>query len=440
MSEPLRVVIIGNGIAGVTVAAKLRGLQPDPSRLDVRIYAREPFAYYSRIRLPEVFASRLGPEDLAVYKPEWYVQRSIQVCAGDEIVRIDPAARRLFTRSGGEAAYDELVLCMGADCFKPPIANIGLDGIFTIREYGDADAVRSHVINGARQSTEADTARPGGARQAVVVGGGLLGLEAAHHLRAPGQEGGQTLRAPGAPGQESGQTPGVESVTIIEIAPRLLPRQLDETGSGLLRRIIEAQGCSVILGAQVAEFLGEGTVSGLRLADGRRIPAQTVLISAGIVPRTALAREAGCVVRRGVVVDEHLRTSLPHVWAAGDLAEFQGVVWGIIPAAVEHASVVAAGILGDDTVIYTQTIPQNTLKVAGVNLTSIGKVFFEPGEEARYQVIEKVDEAGLRYEKYVLQNGELAGCILLGSRANYGFATKHIGQPVRREEILTRLW
>jgi NAD(P)H-nitrite reductase large subunit len=203
---------------------------------------------------------------------------------------------------------------------------------------------------------------------------------------------------------------------------------------------MEARGCSVILGAQVAEFLGDGAVRGLRLADGREIPARTVLISAGIMPRTALAREAGCAVRRGVVVDEHLRASLPHVWAAGDLAEFEGVVWGMIPAAMEQAPVVAAGILGDDSVVYRQTIPQNTLKVAGVNLTSIGKVFFEPGEEARYQVIGKADEAVLRYEKYVLLNGELAGCILLGSRANHGFATKHMGQAVRREEILALLW
>jgi NAD(P)H-nitrite reductase large subunit len=129
-----------------------------------------------------------------------------------------------------------------------------------------------------------------------------------------------------------------------------------------------------------------------------------------------------------------------HIWAAGDIAEFQGVVWGIIPAAMDHAPVVAANILGKAPVVYHQTIPQNTLKVAGMNVTSIGKVILEKGEESRYQVIAKADEALKRYEKYVLSSGVLVGCILLGSRDNFGFATQRIGKPVTAEEVRIRLW
>jgi nitrite reductase (NADH) large subunit len=404
MPEPLRVAIVGNGVAGVMVASRLRALAPSPAALEITLYAREPHQYYFRVRLPEVFASAATAEDLAVYKPAWYADRSIRVLTGEEVARVDPAARRLFTASGREAAWDELVLCTGADCFKPPIPGIDKRGVITVREYADADAVRARL--------------DGRTRQAVVVGGGLLGLEAAHHLRAA----------------------RLESVTIVEVAPRLLPRQLDAPGAAMLRRAVESAGCAVVPGAQVAEILGDEEVRGQRLADGRELPAQTVLVSAGIAPRVGLARAMGCEVRRGIVVDEHMRTSVPHVWAAGDAAEFQGVVWGIIPAAMEQAPVAAAGILGDAAAVYRQTVPQNTLKVAGVNLTSIGKAILEPAEEALHRVVAKADDERLRYEKYVLRDGTLVGCILLGSRENYGFATGRIGKPVTEEEIAALPW
>jgi nitrite reductase (NADH) large subunit len=404
MSAPLRVVIVGNGIAGTMVAAKLRALEPDQAKLHVEVYTREAFEYYSRIRLPEIFASRLNASDLEIYKPGWYVQKNIQVYKNQDIVRIEPDARRIVTANGTSVPYDELVLCTGADSYRPPIRNVDLDGVFTIREYGDADAIRRYLTNGTRH--------------AVVVGGGLLGLEAARFLDGP----------------------DIHDVTIVEIMPRLLPRQLDEPGSRMLQSVIEGPRSRVILGVEVTTFLGARTVHALKLADGRELPAETVLISAGIKPRIGLAKDAGLAVRKGVIVDEHLRTSVDHVWAAGDLAEFQGIVWGIIPAAMDHAPVVAENILDKGPVVYRQTIPQNTLKVAGVSVTSCGKVNIEPGEEGRFQVIEKSEETLTRYEKYVLENGILAGCILLGSRDNYSFATQRIGKPVTPDEIRARLW
>ena len=202
-------------------AAKLRQLEPDPDRLRVEIYSREPFEYYSRIRLPEVFSSRLNAEDLKIYKADWYAGKHIDVFKNQEVVRIDRAARRIRIRSGAEVPYDELVLCMGADSYKPPIGNLDLDGVFTIREYGDADALRNYLTAGTRH--------------AVVIGGGLLGLEAARFI----------------------QVPGVETVTVVELFPRLLPRQLDETGSRLLVKLVERQGCRIILGVQVIELVGK---------------------------------------------------------------------------------------------------------------------------------------------------------------------------------------
>ncbi|MGA2480475.1 MAG: FAD-dependent oxidoreductase [Spirochaetia bacterium] len=404
MADPRRVLIVGNGIAGVMVAAKLRAQEPDPDRLQVEIYTREPFEYYSRIRLPEIFASRLNAQDLEIYKQAWYGARHIQVYKNQDVVRIEREKREVITRNGTAISYDELVLCTGADSFKPPIRNVDLDGVFTIREYGDADAIRKYVTAGTRH--------------AVVVGGGLLGLETARFIEGP----------------------EIEGVTVVEIMPRLLPRQLDETGSRMLQAMLEGPKCAILTGAQVSSFLGDRKVHGVQLSDGRELPAETVLISAGISPRISLAREAGLAVHKGVIVDECLRTSDPHIWAAGDIVEFQGIVWGIIPAALDHAPVVASNILGKTPSVYRQTIPQNTLKVAGISVTSIGKVTFEKGEGPRFQVIEKADEARGRYEKYVMQNGTLVGCILLGSRDNFGFATQRIGKPVTMEEVRIRLW
>jgi nitrite reductase (NADH) large subunit len=394
---------VGNGIAGIMTAARLRALEPDAGRLCIEIYTREPFEYYSRIRLPEVFASGMAAADLAIYKPGWYEEKRISVFKAREVVRIDPQAQSLSTADGIEVTWDELVLCMGADSLRPPIRNAGLEGVFTIREYGDADAIRAYLRRGTRH--------------AVVVGGGLLGLEASRYM----------------------QEPPVERVTVVEIMPRLLPRQLDEPGSRLLLDMLRGPTSEVILGAQVAEFLGERAVNGIRLTDGRQLPAETVLISAGIVPRTSLAAAAGIEVRRGIVVDEHLCTSAPHVWAAGDLVEYQGVVWGIIPAALEHAPVVAANILGREPLSYRQTVPQNTLKIGGTSLTSIGTVDIQPAGEAAWHVVARVGAGGQRYEKYVLRDGILAGAILLGSRENYSFVTGRMGTAVTPEEIQARL-
>jgi nitrite reductase (NADH) large subunit len=298
------------------VAAKLRALEPDEGKLTLEIYTREPIEYYSRIRLPEIFSSRLNAEDLEIYKPSWYEQKQIRVFKNQDVTRIDSSGLQVYTKNGTAIPYDELVLATGADSYKPPITNVDLDGVFTIREYGDADAIRRYLTTGTRH--------------AVVVGGGLLGLEAARYL----------------------QVPEVLDVTIVEIMPRLLPRQLDEEGSRILQSVIEGPRCFMRLGVEVAAFLGDTKVRGLKLADGSGLPCETALISAGISPRIGLAREAGVKVRKGVIVDEHLRTSVEHIWAAGDIAEFQGVVWGIIPAAMDHAPVVAANILGKEPMVY----------------------------------------------------------------------------------------
>ncbi len=399
----MKVLIVGNGIAGVSVGAALRRLEADPDRLSIDIFTREPYELYSRVRLPEIFRSRLDSSDIKMYQSEWYEQRRIRVHKSQEVVRLERADRRIVLKDGREAAYDKMVLCLGADSARPPIPNSGLEGIFTIRDYGDADALRRYL--------------QAGTRQLVVVGGGLLGLEAASNLRSP----------------------ALEKLTIIEQAQRLLARQLDATGAAMLKRSVEKWPCEVLTGNTISAFLGRGRVDGVRLADGRELPAQTVLISAGIRPRVELARAAGLVANRGIVVDSRLRSSDPHIYVAGDLVEFEWVVWGIIPAALDHAPVVAHNLVeAEGELVYRQTIPQNSLKVAGIELTSIGDVNLE--DEPGYQVVHRRDEPGERYEKWVFQNGRLIGCILLGSRGNLAFARRSVGREVDPAEVQALPW
>jgi nitrite reductase (NADH) large subunit len=400
MDSPRRVVIIGNGIAGVLVAARVRFLEPDPTKVSLDIWTREPHDHYSRIRLPEVFAKEMGADALRTYNPEWYASRAIGVHRGREIVSVDRGARRIVAKDGQSVEYDELVLCPGSEAVRLGVPGADLAGVFTVREYGDADAIRRYLGTGERQ--------------AVVVGGGLLGLEAAHFL----------------------QTAGV-TVTLLEKEGRLLPRQLDEVGSRLLRAMVTKPRCAVVVGAEITGLLGEARVRAVKLRDGSEIGSQTVLVTAGIAPRVELARAAGLQVGVGVVVDETLRSSDPNIWAAGDVVEFRGVTWGIIPAAMEHASVVAANLLGRDPVRYHKTIPRNTLKVAGIELESMGEVDVAPGRGVA--ILTHLDEARGHYEKYVLRDGALAGCILLGSRENHEFASEHIGRATTEEEIRARL-
>ena len=253
----MKVLIIGNGIAGVSVAGALRKLEGDPALLSIDIFTREPYELYSRIRLPEVFRSRLESADLEIYRPGWYEERSIRVHKSREVVRLERLEKRVVLSGGERVGYDKLVLCMGADSSRPPIPNSGLKGIFTIREYGDADALRRYL--------------QAGTRQAAVLGGGLLGLEAAHHLLSP----------------------DLERLTIIEQEKHLLPRQLDATGAALLKRLVERWPCEVLVGNTVSGFVGQDRVEAMRLAGGVELPAQTVLISAGIKPRLGLPGTRG---------------------------------------------------------------------------------------------------------------------------------------------------
>lgn len=407
----MRAVIIGNGIAGINVASGLSSREG----VTVEVFSEETHPFYSRVRLPEVLSGAQQPEAITFYKNEWYEKKNIVVHTGKRATQIDRAAKTVSFSDGTVEQYDALVLATGASSNKPPIPGSDRAGVYTLRTLEDVAAIRESV---ARDDSTAS-----------VVGGGLLGLEAARSLKDG----------------------GVKDVRVFEIAPRLLPRQLDETGADLLRLRFAAMGIHTVCFAETASFdtgADGARASGVNLKDGRSFPSATTLLSMGVKPNTALALAAGLPCGRGIKVDNRMRTEDPSIYAVGDCAEFDGVVWGIIPAALEQAPVAAKSILlsfgllaESDAPTYSQTIPKTALKVGDIELMSLGKAVLADEEAAsgKYTIVAKVDTECGRYEKFVLEAHDgasvLVGAILLGSKAHQAQAQKMMGGHVSHADV-----
>jgi nitrite reductase (NADH) large subunit len=384
LSSILNVVIVGNGVAGVTAARIIKTRNPETR---VSIYTDESYHYYPRPRLYEVLSGEAKPREVYMFSEEWYEKKGITVHLNRKALSIDVDRKELVLEDGSRVTYGKLLLANGGHSFVPPIKGVEKTGVFTLRTIKDVLDIKEFA-----KKTE----------KVIIIGGGLLGLEFASSLRKLGQQ-----------------------VTVVELFSRLLPRQLDADGATILKNRIASRGIDIVLGAKTVEILGKETVSGILLDRGETISGDLVLISAGIRSNTELALEAGIKVNRGVVVDGHMRTSADDVYAVGDVAEFEGRVYGIIPAALEQATIAAANILGEEDNVYTGTIPSNTLQVVDVELTSIGLI--NP-EEPRYEEIKKTDKKKGVYKKLVLAQGKIVGAILLGDKRGFTYIKKLIAQ------------
>jgi nitrite reductase (NADH) large subunit len=378
-----RHLIVGNGVAGVTAAQSI--VQADASA-EVHIYGAEPYPYYQRPRLWQYLAGELEQEELYFRSLEWYASRGIQVHLDTQVTSLDPAEHRIRLADGSWERYDRLLLATGGRSFVPPFEGSDQQGVFALRALDDALAIKRYADQ---------------VSSIAVIGGGLLGLETARALLAPGRQ-----------------------VTVIEIAPHLLPRQIDVAGSQVLQARLEAMGLKVLVGSATHSIIanghtegdGNGRARGVRLTNGRTINAELIIVSAGIRSRVELAREAGLEVNRGIVVDDHLQTSAPDVFAAGDAAEHAGIVYGIIPAAIEQARVVAANMAADGSpVTYEGTTPSTTLKVVGVDLTALGDATAD-GKE--YRILRYSDQASGVYKRLALCENKIVGAVLLGDVAD----------------------
>jgi nitrite reductase (NADH) large subunit len=367
MSEPL--VIVGNGMAAARLVDELAKVAL--GRYAIAVIGAEPRLAYSRVLLSSVLAGETASHEIELKPADWWRDRGVTVKYNCLATEIDVGRRELKIANDESIEFSKLILATGSTPLRLNVPGADLLGVHTFRDTRDVDL----LLTLAAQK-----------KRVVVVGGGLLGLEAAYGLAKAG-----------AP------------VTLIHLMDRLMERQLDAPAAALLKSLVERKGIEILLNANTARIIGETRVEGVELVDGRRIEAEAVIFAAGIRPNVALAKEAGISVNRGVVVDDHLETSAPDVFALGECAEHRGICYGLVEPAYEQARVLARYLAGRDAG-YQGSVVATNLKVSGVSVFSAGDFIGESGSEA----IVLSDLKRGTYKKLVIADGRLTGAVLIG--------------------------
>jgi NAD(P)H-nitrite reductase large subunit len=384
----MRFVIVGGGVAGITAAIDLSRRKAG----EIVVYSDEEYPYYYRPQLTEFLAGDLPLSRLLRRPLSWYEERGISVRLGKPVTAIHPERKSISVTDGPDMPYDKLLLAMGSLPFVPPVQGTDKPGVLTWRTLEDTLEMEKASVT---------------CQKVAILGGGLLGLEAARGLRG-----------------------FCHDITVLEFFPRLMPRQLDEEGAQLLRDFVESMGVKVRTGARTEELVGEGRVSGVRLETGEIVPASTVIVAAGVRCNAKLATEAGLQVDRGVVVDTRMATSDPDIYAAGDVAVYKGYSWAIAPIAQAQARVAAANMAGEET-HYHVVVPSTTLKVVGIDVSSVGDVNPEDSESIE---IRRLDAAAGTYKKIVLRDGIIVGTIMINDKQ----LAKEMENRIAAESPMTR--
>lgn len=365
-----RLVVVGNGMAGMRTVEELLKLAPD--LYHITVFGAEPHGNYNRVLLSPVLAGDKQVDEIMIHTRAWYEEHGITLHAGDPVTAIDRTRRTVTARSGRQAPYDRLLLATGSTPFILPVPGSELDGVVGFRDLHDVDTMLA-------------AARRGG--PAVVVGGGLLGLEAAHALRRRGMD-----------------------VTVVHLAPNLMNQQLDGEAGRLLKETFERAGLRVLLGAETQAILGEGRVRALRLKDGSELPAELVVMAAGVRPNVALARAAGLHCERAIVVDDTLQTYDPRIYAVGECVQHRRATFGLVAPVWEQARVCAAHLAGSGHRRYVQAATATRLKVSGIDLYSAGDIAGGAGSE---ELVLRDASRGV-YKRLVLEGGRVTGAVLYG--------------------------
>jgi nitrite reductase (NADH) large subunit len=363
-----RYIIIGNGVAGNAAAESLR--KHDKAG-KIIIFSKEKYPFYYVPALPEFLAGEKDIQGLIIHDLNWYEKNQLELHLETDIAEIALAQKSVVTDKGEHYTYDQLLLATGGTSFIPPIKGAELEGVFSLRTLGDAEKIKKF----AQRS-----------KQAVLIGGGLLGLEAGNGLRKAGLK-----------------------IKVVEFFPRLLPRQMDVPGAAILQRQMEGMGFDFYLGAKTKEIRRDSGGLHVELEGGESLAADMVLISAGVRPELTLAKSVGLEIDKGVKVNDQMKTSLEGIYAAGDLIEHRGRFYGIWPASMEQGRVAGAVMAGQE-VKYDGTVVSNTLKVVGVDLFSAGEI----DAEGTLDSVVRKDEAKNTYRKLVIKDNVLVGAILLG--------------------------
>ncbi|MEO6041457.1 MAG: nitrite reductase large subunit NirB [Croceibacterium sp.] len=369
-----RLVVIGNGMAGCRAVEEI--LARDPARFAITIFGAEPRVNYNRIMLSPVLAGEKSFDDIVINSAEWYAANGIELISGDPVIHIDREHRQVVSRAGRVESYDRLLIATGSDPFVIPVPGKDLPGVVTFRDLDDVDKMLAAAERGG---------------SAVVIGGGLLGLEAAHGLSLRGMQ-----------------------VTVVHLMPTLMERQLDEAAGWLLKSELERRGQAILTGADTEAILEQdGHVAGVRLKDGREIAADLVVMAVGIRPNTTLAKAAGIECERGIMVDDHMVTSDPAVLAVGECVEHRGQCYGLVAPLWDMCRALADHVT-DAPTGYTGSVTSTKLKVSGIEVFSAGE--FSAAEGAEDIVMR--DAARGVYKRVVLSGDKVVGAVLYGDTAD----------------------
>ncbi len=383
-----RLLVIGNGMAGCRAIEEI--LARDPGRYDVTIFGAEPRVNYNRIMLSPVLAGEKSFDEIVINGQDWYDENAITLVSGDPVITIDRSHKTVITRSGRVEPYEKLLIATGSDPFIIPVPGAELDGVVTFRDLDDVEKMLAAAETGG---------------DAVVIGGGLLGLEAAHGLSLRGMK-----------------------VTVVHLMPTLMERQLDEAAGWLLKTELERRGQTVLTGANTEEILGTGgKVTGVRLKDGTEVPANIVVMAAGIRPSTGLAKQTGLEVERGILVDDHMVTSDPDILAVGECVQHQGLCYGLVAPLWEMCRALADFVTGSPSG-YRGSVTSTKLKVSGIDLFSAGD--FSGGEDCEDIVMR--DAARGIYKRLVIKDETVVGAVLYGDTAdgNWYFDLMRQGEDI----------
>jgi nitrite reductase (NADH) large subunit len=370
-----KLVMIGNGMAGVACVEQILAHKP---AFDILIFGEETHANYNRILLSSVLAGERSLDEIVINPLEWYQRHNISLRLGVRITEIDRTRRMVRGEDGSAARYDKLLIATGSRAVIPAIEGVEKKNVFTFRTLNDTRAMLAVASKGVR---------------ATVIGGGLLGLEAARGLQLRGCE-----------------------VTVVHLTDTLMNLQLDPDGAAYLKRKIEALGVRVLLNRVTKAIEGNGQVQAVSFMGGETIAADIVVIAAGIQPNAGLARKAGLTVNRGIVVNDYMETSDPRIFAVGECTEHRGKVYGLVAPLLEQGKVLAATITGNKGPIFTGWTPAAKLKLLGVDVFSAGDFREDSGAE----VVRYEDAALGVYKKLLLQNNRLTGVVLVGDASDSG--------------------
>ena len=384
-----RLIVVGNGMAGMACVDEILKCKPG---FEITVFSEEPYYNYNRILLSAVLAGEKSVDDIYINTKEWYEKNSIALSLGEKVIDVDARNRCIATDKGFSYDYDLLLLATGSNPFIPPIEGVRKKGIYVFRNVADTNGILERCKS---------------AKKAVVIGGGLLGLEAARGLLNQGLK-----------------------VTVVHLMDRLMDVQLDAVGGQFLKREIEKLGIDVLLEKNTERIIGDDSVQSVLFKDGQIVPADLVVIACGIRPNVELAKKAGLEVNRGIVVNDHMETSDPNIFAIGECVEHRKKVYGLVAPLYEQGKVLAATITGDKGPVYEGSTLAAKLKVMGIELFSAGDF---KAEDPDKEVIAYQDHGFGIYKKLVIHGERLVGTILIGDASD---ANRFL-EMIRKNERIT---